>query len=60
MALEKKAFTSKIDPDLHKAAKMYCIKEDIDFIDLIDKSLRREIDFYPEEQDDDKEIFINS
>lgn len=59
MALEKKTFTSKIDSDLHKAAKLYCIKEDIDLIDLIDKSLRREIDFYPEEQDNDKEIFVN-
>lgn len=42
-----KVFTSKIDTDLKKECQIYCIKNDIDFIQLIDKALKKEINFKP-------------
>lgn len=48
---DRKQFSSTIDPGLHNAAKIYCIKEGIKtFSDLLDRALRKEIGYGAEEE----------
>lgn len=52
-----KLFTSKIDGDLKKECQIYCIREEIDFIQLIDSALRHEIGYVEETTEDEKKLF---
>lgn len=52
-----KVFTSKIDSELKKACQIYCIKEEIDFMQLLDKSLRSFIGYERLTVDEENKIF---
>jgi len=55
-----RVFTSKMDSELKKECQIYCIREEIDLIELIDKALRNEIGYFPEPEAEDKKIFENN
>jgi hypothetical protein len=54
---EFKTFTSKMDSELKKECQIYCIREEIDLIELIDKALRHEIGYVKKTTEDDQKIF---
>jgi len=46
-----------MDSELKKECQIYCIREEIDFIQLIDSALRHEIGYVKETIEDEKKIF---
>jgi hypothetical protein len=43
MATQRKTTSIKIDPELWKKAKIYCIENNLDLSQLIDKLLKEEL-----------------